>query len=985
MKKAMLSWLKRKKLFAVLFFGVVGSLLAQSSFLTDYASAATVTPEQCYALNGTSYNRNVKWMHTEEQDACVSEKYCEGGVFTPLTCSEDVYKRLTGKITVSASQCYGYNGSTYAADIAGGSTPEQLACITQGYCKEDKSASYRQPLLCSEEIYKASDQYKVVQTAAVIKAKEDAMVAPVTKLICGDAPAGEAAQSAYLDCAGKVRSYYKQCSVNDSGPIGSENTAATSADQAKCIREKMGISSPSAAAIEAAIDEGKKTAEQIVIDEGGEEDTVCSNNEVLKDGECVAAVQCTGGQLGWILCPIMYTFSDFISVAADFLESMLFINPIGGQTALQDAWSSFVGIANLLLVVAFLVVIFSQATSLGLNAYGIKKMLPRIIAAAILINLSYFICTLALDIVNIIGGSVGGMIQSLMPDTSTFGGQSIPKSATPIAWVQVGITALIAAGIAAAVGAIAFLVPVLLSMAFGVLSIFLAVAMRHAIVILLVIISPLAFAAMILPNTEPLFAKWRKMFTNMLFMYPVAMFLLYGAQLVGALVLLSKNITADSGTGQNPVSDWIIDVVVALIIVLVPTYGLWKYVSNADKILAMATGAVGKIGASARKASQGWAKEKYNNSTFARTRAWGKAAKEQARIERQGKMEGNSPRAAYNRAMSYAAAASAGDLRNLKSNAGKYQVSASNRAAKEADKIFDEDEANAAANYAKNGIAGPLMVAHARSGRVVQEYKKEDGTIGYKYGRKLTEAEHAAAVKWTMANGKLAERQEVYGSDWASKGRTPEYSRALDAMNDGYFHVNKDVARFGNRFGGTMTSGTVGGDIGVDNAALVNMASGKTAAEAIIDNDMAQTLADLNALSDDELTERITKFHLLPPEFKEDGVPEAESAKKYAARFRDNAAKLAQTIEDNRELKSRVKPEFAPALAELRTRTADPQRRARGTSKDGEDKNTRLNRQRAQLDDRSIGAQIPLNPDENLRNIQPALEKLEERDAAKAP
>lgn len=423
-------------------------------------------------------------------------------------------------------------------------------------------------------------------------------------------------------------------------------------------------------------------------------------------------------------------------------------------------------------------------------------------------------------------------------------------------------------------------------------------------------------------------------------------------------------------------------VLIALLIAIIgPFAGTYMFVKNSNKVFGAIAGGIGKVGKAAQKWANGWAKEKQANSRFARARAWNKSLKEANRIERQGKMTGF--QGGLNKAASLAAGPSF-SRRKWAENAGKYQVSASNRAAKEADKIFDEDKGNAAANYAKNGIAGPLMVAHARSGRVVQEYKDENGKIAYKYGRKLTEAEHAAAVEWTMANGKLAERQEVYGADWASKGRTPEYSRALDTMNDGYFHVNKDVARFGNRFGGTMTSGTVGGDIGVDNAALVNMASGKTAAEAIIDNDMAQTLADLSALSDNQLEERITKFGLLPPEFKEEGVPEADSVKKYAERFRENAKKLAQTIEDNRELKSKVKPEFAPALEELRSRTPDPQRVARSTTPEG-DKNTRLNKRRERLDDRQVGAQIDLNPDESLRNIQPALEKLEERGTSSTP
>lgn len=349
---------------------------------------------------------------------------------------------------------------------------------------------------------------------------------------------------------------------------------------------------------------------------------------------CTAAVKCTGGPLGWVLCPLIDVFRDVINTTAGFLNSMLFIAPIGSNTNLQGIWSTFVGVANLLLVAAFLVVIFSQATSIGLSAYGIKKMLPRIIAAAILINLSYFICTLALDITNIIGGTIGTLVQSFMPTATLSDSSTLGAKDSWAAWIGLSLTAAVAAAIAAAVGAIAFIVPLLLAAAFAILSIFLIIALRQVLVILLIIISPLAFAAMILPNTESLFTKWRKLFTNMLIMYPVAMFIMYGSQLVGALIIASKTVTSSGGTAANPATSWITDIIAAIIMTVGAFAALYMYLKSSNKIMSMAAGGLGKFGAMAQKRSQGWAKSKYDRSTFGVGRSTQRAFKDEAAKER---------------------------------------------------------------------------------------------------------------------------------------------------------------------------------------------------------------------------------------------------------------------------------------------------------------------------------------------------------------
>jgi len=98
--------------------------------------------------------------------------------------------------------------------------------------------------------------------------------------------------------------------------------------------------------------------------------------------------------------------ADLTDVAFGFLADNFLSVDIGiidPDSKTHEAWSQFLGLGNAVFIVAFLVVIYSQVSGLGLSNYGVKKMLPRIIVMAILINLSFYICQLALDLSNILG------------------------------------------------------------------------------------------------------------------------------------------------------------------------------------------------------------------------------------------------------------------------------------------------------------------------------------------------------------------------------------------------------------------------------------------------------------------------------------------------------------------------------------------------------------------------------------------------------
>jgi len=206
------------------------------------------------------------------------------------------------------------------------------------------------------------------------------------------------------------------------------------------------------------------------------------------------------------------------------------------------------GFANAAFIIAFLVIIYSQVTSAGISNYGIKKMLPRLAIAAVLVNISYYICAFAIDLSNISGHALQDVFMQIRTTVLTTG-HSSGGSIEVFTWEN--LTALILSGGAAAVGIRAFLVgeggvlssaiilllPVLLGALLAVLMVVLVLAARHALIVILTIISPLAFVCYLLPGTEKWFEKWRKMFMTMLIFFPAFSLLFGGSQLAAAAIL----------------------------------------------------------------------------------------------------------------------------------------------------------------------------------------------------------------------------------------------------------------------------------------------------------------------------------------------------------------------------------------------------------------------------------------------------------------
>lgn len=286
------------------------------------------------------------------------------------------------------------------------------------------------------------------------------------------------------------------------------------------------------------------------------------------------------GSLGWIVCPVLEWLAEVSKdVYVEYVEPSLQIRPglfnndNSGEGAYQG-WETFRNIANALFIILLLFVIFSQLTGIGIDNYGIKKVLPKLIISAVLINLSYVICQLCVDLSNILGNGFRSMFDSLGSSgdinfviTANEGSsEAIGVGATVL--TSVVLLYAVVMGISALWANPAILISLLVSalgIFISIIFLFVLLAAREAAVVVLTVISPLAFACFILPNTKKLFDKWIKIGEGLLLVYPICGLLVGGGNYVSRLLL-------STGYADSARSGSFITAFTAMIVGVVPIF-----------------------------------------------------------------------------------------------------------------------------------------------------------------------------------------------------------------------------------------------------------------------------------------------------------------------------------------------------------------------------------------------------------------------------
>lgn len=285
------------------------------------------------------------------------------------------------------------------------------------------------------------------------------------------------------------------------------------------------------------------------------------------------------GEGGFIVCPVGKAMGHALSgIYSKYLEPLLMVNSesyfLSNQGKIQgsptySAWEAFRDIANVFFVILFLVIVFSQLTGVGIDNYGIKKTLPKLIIVAVLVNLSYIICVLCVDASNIVGSGIRDLFSNISQNIEykvKYEGESLYAKADEFdddaaydesgsldaskAGKTVGLVAIIIL-----VGLIALfvdgvmqdpstLIPLLLAALgalIGIIFLFVMLAARQAAIICLTVVSPVVFVLYTLPNTKKYFDKIRDIFWKLLVVYPICGLLVGAGDFASRLLLSAKN------------------------------------------------------------------------------------------------------------------------------------------------------------------------------------------------------------------------------------------------------------------------------------------------------------------------------------------------------------------------------------------------------------------------------------------------------------
>lgn len=237
-------------------------------------------------------------------------------------------------------------------------------------------------------------------------------------------------------------------------------------------------------------------------------------SEQLQELSCVE-----NSALDWFLCPVLNAaiaaaegLDSVINSLLDIDEGQLF-GSSDTAVAYHDAWGVFRTFALVLIAAAALIMVIGQAAGLEiLDAYTIRKVLPRLIIATIGITISWEILEFLVGMSNDLGSGIRSIIYA------PFSGENGFNFTVGFAGWLAGV-GIVGAGLVLGQVLFPVVLSLMLSGALGALLAVLLLVFREIAVIFLVIVSPIAIACAILPNTKKVWDLWRAGITGMLMAY----------------------------------------------------------------------------------------------------------------------------------------------------------------------------------------------------------------------------------------------------------------------------------------------------------------------------------------------------------------------------------------------------------------------------------------------------------------------------------
>ncbi|HSX45915.1 MAG TPA: hypothetical protein VLG27_02825, partial [Candidatus Saccharimonadia bacterium] len=266
--------------------------------------------------------------------------------------------------------------------------------------------------------------------------------------------------------------------------------------------------------------------------------------------------------LTWAICPIVDALVKVVDLVDEQITDALTVNTASifctGSSASNStcnayygAWQSFRNIALGLLAIAGLVILISQALGFEvLDAYTIKKALPRLLVAAIMITLSWPLMEFFVGFTNDLGFGIRHLIYAPFANIKANINLDFNGGITNILFggAATGAAAVAAVPIWIAAGGIGVLLAYVATAALAVLVAFVVLVLRQVAIILLIIMAPVAIVCYILPNTERIYKFWWESFSKALLMFPLIAGFIAAGRVFSAVALQNSD---------NPVSGFL--------------------------------------------------------------------------------------------------------------------------------------------------------------------------------------------------------------------------------------------------------------------------------------------------------------------------------------------------------------------------------------------------------------------------------------------
>lgn len=272
-----------------------------------------------------------------------------------------------------------------------------------------------------------------------------------------------------------------------------------------------------------------------------------SNNNSTNNNNLSLSCHAGFNPLNWLICSIVQGMVSIIGVLDNAINSQLSVGSDGtsdapnqifadsngncsGNTGICDAyykaWASFRDIALGLMVIAGLLVLIAQSLGMEiLDAYTIRKILPRLLLAALSITLSWQLMQFFVTLTNDLGFGIRHLIYAPFIGINT----------------SIHLNFIQGVPIIAGIGAAALGVFGLLSIAgMGALAVFVAfmvLVLRQIAIIMLIILAPIGIVAYILPNTQRVYKLWWESFSKALLMFPIIAGFIAAGRVFSAIAL----------------------------------------------------------------------------------------------------------------------------------------------------------------------------------------------------------------------------------------------------------------------------------------------------------------------------------------------------------------------------------------------------------------------------------------------------------------